>query len=73
MQQKSPRAKPPPSSTGAEIRWLFLFLSIFIVITYCMLRFVVPLHFNDRIAVMVSAIISGVMWIIVRGASIKRA
>ena len=72
MQQKS-GGKIPPSSVGSELKWLALFVVLFTVITYLMLRFIVPLHFNDRIAVMLAGILSGIIWIIVRAASIKRA
>lgn len=52
-----------PSNVRNELGWLLLFVAIFVVITYLLLRFVVPLHFNDRIAVTISAILSGVIWI----------
>lgn len=52
-----------PSNVRNELGWLALFVAIFIVITYALLRFVVPLHFNDRIAVMISAILTGIIWI----------
>jgi hypothetical protein len=54
------------SSIGAELRWLAIFLVMFAAITYLMLRFVVPLHFNDRIAVLISAIVTGVIWVGIR-------
>jgi len=66
-------ARNRSSSIGAELGWLALFLVIFIAITYCMLRFVVPLHFNDRIAVILSAIVSGVIWVAVRAWYVRRA
>ena len=55
------------SSIGQELRWLGLWLAIFVVITVLLLRFVVPHHFNDRVAIMLSAIISGVIMIVLRG------
>lgn len=52
-----------PSNVRNELGWLALFVAIFIVITYALLRFVVPLHFNDRVAITISAILSGIIWI----------
>jgi hypothetical protein len=52
-----------PSNVRNELGWLLLFVAIFVAITYALLRFVVPLHFNDRVAVIISAILSGVIWI----------
>lgn len=46
---------------------------MFAAITYVMLRFVVPLHFNDRIAVVISAIVSGVIWVAIRAWYARRA
>ena len=54
------------SSIGQELLWLAIWAVIFIVITIVMLKFVVPHHFNDRIAVVISAIISGVAMIALR-------
>lgn len=54
------------SSIGRELLWLLVFLAIFATVTYAMLRFVVPHHFNDRIAVTISAIISGIVMIALR-------
>jgi hypothetical protein len=53
----------PTSSVASELLWLLLFLAIFAVLTYAMLAFVVPHHFNDRIAVMIAALVSGVVWL----------
>jgi undecaprenyl pyrophosphate phosphatase UppP len=61
------------SSTGREVLWLLVWLLIFVTITTLMLRVVVPHHFNDRIAVMISAIVSGVVMIALRAYSARRA
>lgn len=53
----------PTSSVGSELLWLLLFLVIFAVLTYGMLVFVVPHHFNDRIAVMIAALMAGIVWL----------
>ncbi len=61
------------SSIGQELLWLLVWAVIFIVITWLMLKFVVPHHFNDRIAVMISAIVSGVAMIALRAYVTRRA
>lgn len=38
-----------------------------------MLKFVVPHHFNDRVAVMISGIVSGVLMIAIRARITRRA
>jgi len=52
------------SSIGQELRWLGLWLVIFVIVTVLLVRFVMP-H-NDRVAVMLSAIVSGVVMIALR-------
>lgn len=61
------------SSIGQELLWLLVWAVIFVVITFLLLRFVVPHHFNDRIAVLISAIISGVAMIALRAYVTRRA
>ncbi len=61
------------SSIGQELFWLLLWLVIFIVITVLLLKFVVPHHFNDRIAVMISGIVSGLAMILLRAYVSRRA
>ena len=61
------------SSIGQELVWLFVWLVIFVAITVLMLKYVVPHHFNDRIAVMISAIVSGLAMIALRAYSTRRA
>lgn len=65
--------QPSQSSIGQELLWLLIWAVIFAVITWLMLKFVVPHHFNDRIAVMISAIISGVAMIALRAYVTRRA
>ncbi len=62
-----------PSSIGSELRWLALFLLIFSVTTFLLLTLLVPHHFNDRIAITLSAIAAGVIWMIVRANAARRA
>jgi hypothetical protein len=74
VQQRSQRSgKKPPSSVAGEFGWLGIFLVLFVITTYLMLRFIVPLHFNDRVAIMISAIITGVVWVLLRSWWIRRA
>lgn len=53
--------------------WLLVWAAIFIVITVLLLKFVVPHHFNDRVAVMISAIVSGIAMIALRAYVTRRA
>jgi len=61
------------SSVGTELLWLFVWLIIFVIITTAMIKFVVPHHFNDRVAVMLSAIFSGLAMIGLRAYTTRRA
>jgi hypothetical protein len=62
----------PRSSVGKELLWLLYFLVMLTVLEYLMLRFVVPTGFNDRVAVMVAALIAGIGWIVLRAVSMRR-
>jgi len=59
------------SSIAAELGWLAFFLVVFAAITYAMLRWLVPHHFNDRIAVALAAIFAGLVMIFTRAAASK--
>jgi uncharacterized membrane-anchored protein len=61
------------SSVGRELLWLLVWLAIFVFVTVLMLKFVVPHHFNDRVAVMISAIVSGLAMIALRAKLTRRA
>ncbi len=61
------------SSIGQELLWLLAWLLIFVVFTVLLLKFLVPHHFNDRIAVLISAIISSLVWIGLRAYATRRA
>jgi CHASE2 domain-containing sensor protein len=61
------------SSIGQELLWLLAWLLIFVVITWLLLKFVVPHHFNDRVAVVISAIVSSLAWIGLRAYAARRA
>jgi hypothetical protein len=61
-----------PSSIRAELGWLAFFLVIFVVAVYLMVRFVVPHHFNDKVAIMLAAIFAGLTLIFVRAWVMRR-
>lgn len=61
------------SSVGRELLWLLVWLVIFVTIAVVLLKFVVPHHFNDRIAVMIAAIISAVAMISLRAYASRRS
>jgi hypothetical protein len=54
------------SSIAAEIGWLLLFLAIFAIVAFLFIRLVVPHHFNDRIAITLAALFSGLIMIVIR-------
>ncbi len=60
------------SSIGGEIGWLAFFLVVFTAAAYALLRWLVPHHFNDRIAVVLAAIFAGLVMIFIRAAASKR-
>jgi membrane protein implicated in regulation of membrane protease activity len=60
------------SSIRNELAALGIFLLMFVVITYLMLRFIVPLHFNDRVAIMIAAILASVSYVALRAWIAKR-
>ncbi len=59
------------SSITAEIVWLAFFLVVFAALAYALLRWLVPHHFNDRIAVALAAIFAGLVMIFTRAAVSK--
>jgi len=61
------------SSIGRELLWLLVWAVIFVAITVLLLKYVVPHHFNDRVAIMISAIVSGVAMILLRAYVSRRA
>jgi membrane protein implicated in regulation of membrane protease activity len=54
------------SSIAGEFGWLAFFLFVFAVTAYLLVRYVVPHHFNDRIAIVLAAIFAGLVMIGVR-------
>lgn len=49
-----------------EFAWLAFFFALFVALVYAFNLWVVPHHFNDKVAVMLSAIIAGIIMIAVR-------
>lgn len=65
---------PSPTSIATELKWLALFLGIFVVLTWPVLEFFVGrAHFNDKIAITLCALFSGLIWIAIRAANTRRA
>jgi membrane protein implicated in regulation of membrane protease activity len=60
------------SSIAAEIGWLVYFFLIFIIAVYVLNVFVVPHHFNDKIADTFAAIIAALAMIATRAAYTRR-
>jgi hypothetical protein len=46
-----------------ELAWLAYFLGVFVAAVYLLLRSLVPHHFNDKVAIMLAAIFSGLILI----------
>ncbi|HEV3091441.1 MAG TPA: hypothetical protein VGX91_08385 [Candidatus Cybelea sp.] len=61
-------AKVPPvrSPISIEIAWLGFFLVIFVAAVYLFVRTLVPHHFNDKIAIVLAGLFSGLVMIGVR-------
>jgi len=54
------------SSVAAEIGWLAYFLTVFVAAVYLFVRTLVPHHFNDKIAIALAALFSGLIMIATR-------
>ena len=54
------------SSVLVEIGWLAYFLAVFAVFVYLMVLFVVPHHFNDKVAITLAGIFAGIVMIATR-------
>jgi divalent metal cation (Fe/Co/Zn/Cd) transporter len=50
----------------AEIGWLAYFFAIFVILVYAFNLFIVPHHFNDKIAILLAAIIAAIIMIATR-------
>ncbi len=54
---------PARSSILAETGWLAFFLLVFAGAVYLLVRTLVPHHFNDKIAVVLAAMLAGLIMI----------
>ena len=61
----------PRSTILAELGWLALFFAVFVVLVYAFNIFVVPHHFNDKIAITIAAIIAGLVMIALRARKMR--
>jgi hypothetical protein len=61
------------SSVLVEIAWLAYFFAIFVIGVYVMVIFVVPHHFNDKVAIVIAALFAGVAMIATRAWWTNRA
>jgi hypothetical protein len=53
----------PRTSVLTEIGWLAYFFAIFVATVYAMVIFVVPHHFNDKVAITLAGIFAGLVMI----------
>jgi hypothetical protein len=67
------RVKPPRSSILMEFAWLAYFLAVFAISVYAMVLFVVPHHFNDKIAIALAGIFAALVMIATRAAFARRS
>jgi hypothetical protein len=65
--------KPPRSSILMEFAWLAYFLAVFAISVYAMVLFVVPHHFNDKIAIALAGIFAALVMIATRAAFARRS
>ncbi|MBV8153407.1 MAG: hypothetical protein JO192_01320 [Candidatus Eremiobacteraeota bacterium] len=65
--------RQPRSPVIVEIGWLVYFLATFVLAVYVMVLFVVPRHFNDKIAIALAGLFAAVVMIATRGWFASRA
>lgn len=51
------------SSIAVELGWLAYFLVVFVAAVYAVVRFLVPHHFNDKVAIALAALFAGLVMI----------
>jgi hypothetical protein len=54
---------PKGSPLLAEIGWLGYFFAVFVIAVYVLALFVVPHHFNDKVAIMLAAMFAALAMI----------
>jgi glucan phosphoethanolaminetransferase (alkaline phosphatase superfamily) len=60
------------TSIGQELVWLLIFCAILAAVAAIALRLAAPAHFNDRIAIAIAALLSGLIVIALRARFIGR-
>lgn len=63
----------PRSSIITELGWLAFFLLVFAAAVYLFVGLLVPHHFNDKVAIMLAAIVAGLIMILTRATVTRRA
>jgi thiol:disulfide interchange protein len=58
--------KPARSPIVVELGWLAYFLSVFAIAVYAMVIFVVPHHFNDKVAIALAGLFAALVMILTR-------
>ena len=61
------------SSILAELGWLAYFFVVFVLAVYAMVLFVVPHHFNDKVAIALAGLFAGIVMIATRAWAATRA
>jgi membrane protein implicated in regulation of membrane protease activity len=61
------------SSITTELAWLGFFLLVFAAAVYLFVGLLVPHHFNDKVAIMLAAILAGLVMIFTRARITRRA
>jgi len=73
VRQRSYSGVQQRSSIATEIGWLAYFFIIFVIAVYLLNLFLVPHHFNDKIADTLAAIVAALVMIGTRAAYAKRS
>lgn len=60
------------SSVAGELGWLLYWVVAFVLLVYLFNIFIVPLHFNDKVADVLAGIFSGLIMIVTRAYVTKR-
>ncbi len=61
------------SSILVELGWLAYFLAILAIFVYLFNIFIVPHHFNDKVADVLAGVIAGIAMIVTRAAVARRS
>lgn len=61
------------SSVLTEIGWLAYFILVFVVLVYLLNIFVVPHHFNDKVAAVIAGVFAALAMIFTRARVARRS